>query len=169
MSTYQLKTMITQILEILVSIENESADEYKLWCNSEYDSNLTEFERLSNNGLIKLKTKLNELDTKVAIRLLSYIVQENYYIFEMDVLIDYLDDSIDEQMHQYEKDKCKLSKYNCPNLWLKYLRIVCDDNVITDLDDEFVDSDVFQKTELDLKDINVNLRMTRTCLVNIVT
>ena len=168
MSTYQLRTLIKNILDHYVELELQSTSEYKLWCNSEFDSNVTEFERLSNMKLINVKTKLDKSDVRVIIHILNAIVQENYYIFKPNEMDVYIDDSISELIAQYNKDKIKLYKYNCPKLWIKWLRIAQEDNNITQTDNIVVSDNLFEYTVLEVKDINVNLRLTKNKMVEII-
>lgn len=168
MSSYQIQTLVQNILKYYMELELNCANDYNFWCNSEFDSNLTEFERLSNLHLINVKTNLNKRNVKVVIHILSSIVQENYYMFEPDAMDDYLDDSIIDQYNQYNEDKAKLYKYNCPKLWVKWLRIVLENNTIVQTNDIIIVKNKFEYISLELKDINVDLRLTETKMVAII-
>ena len=51
--------LIDNILKYYQNLENESTGEIKYYCHTEFDSNVTEFEGLSNSNKIILKTKLS--------------------------------------------------------------------------------------------------------------
>lgn len=91
MYTDKIRQLITNILMYYANSEIKSKAKYELQCNSEFDSIVTQFERLSNLGLIVIKTNLDERDVRVVIHLLQAIVEEDYYIFEPEIIDDYLD------------------------------------------------------------------------------
>jgi hypothetical protein len=165
---HQIKGLIGKILELLISVENESTNDYKLWHNFEHDSATNEFERLSQLGLINLRTKLNVIDVKVVFQLLISIVHEDYCVFDTNNPISYVDDSTDELIAQYELDKSRLETFRYPNLWLKYLRIACEDRTIISTIQQNNIDDNFQRIDLDINDIGLNIRLSDTGLVNII-
>lgn len=61
---------------------------YKFYARTEFDSNLTEFEALSNKRLIILKTKLPEDDASIIIRIFQMIYDRNFYLDEWNVTSD---------------------------------------------------------------------------------
>lgn len=105
--------LIKNILNKYIEYEMESNLDYKYYCHREIDSNVTNFEGLSNCNKIVIKSKLNHKQMSTIMILFQCIYDSNYYIFENtdnNYLIDY--DSVDDNI------LVKLSKYDLEE-WLK--------------------------------------------------
>lgn len=159
MSKYKIEELITFIFMHYSNSEVQSDAEYELWCNSECDSVVTAFERLSNLGLIVVKSNLDERDVRVVMHLLNAIVTENYYIFEPEMIEVYPEDGIDKQ---------SLLKYDCSKLWIKYLQIVLENIEIVKSNTIDIKPNNFERIVLNVYDINNGLRLTETGMVTII-
>jgi hypothetical protein len=72
---------LENLLEFTTRSQNQ-INNYIYYCHSEFDSNTTEFESLSNANKIVLKTKLNKKYVPGIMRLFQCIYDNNYWIFE---------------------------------------------------------------------------------------
>jgi hypothetical protein len=135
----EIKTLVKNIL--LYYKEKEEKDEKekdfvskKYFVHSEFDSNVTEFEGLSNENRILFYSSLNYIDVFVIMHLFQNIYDDNYYLFdeEFELLLKNEDISIDSN-----DDKDKLFDFNDSEIWIKYLTKYLTDSI--DFDDEEIE------------------------------
>jgi len=172
--SYKIKELVNEILYLLIAEEQVNPSQISYYCNNEFDSNVSTFEALNNARQLGVVSKLSLTDSKVLSVLLSHIVQENYFSFNNDeILYDFICD--EPIASKFDKDKEKLYKYNCPKLWLKYLRVSCNCSQgstyehMPGVDERYIRNgfENFQQTFLSINEINVNLRITRDKIVQI--
>jgi hypothetical protein len=116
-SNQKIIKLVNDLLVYLISLDSGSNPKY--YCHSEYDSGLTNFERLSNDNAIILKTSLNYKYIPTVMTLFQCIYDKNYYIFENDS--GFLD-SIDELNLNKELTKSLFEKYDF-NSWIQVFNI----------------------------------------------
>lgn len=93
----QIKQVVQNIFDILKTKQNESSFHYVR--NNEFDSNVTDFEGLSNDSKIVLKSNLSERNDKIAIRLLQMVLDDNYLLIEdIDELQAHLDETFSNEL-----------------------------------------------------------------------
>lgn len=90
------KKLILNILNYYKEKENSVLNKtYKYYANTEFDSNVTDFEALSNGNRLLLYTCLNPTDVFLLVQIFRSIYDNNYYYFkEIDGLCDYDTDVI---------------------------------------------------------------------------
>jgi hypothetical protein len=105
--------------------------EAKYFVHQEFDSNVTDFEGLSNDNKIVLKSSLAYLDIFIIMKFFQMIYDDNYYLFEdADDFNAFLGD--DELI--CDEDSDVLFKYEDHNIWLKYLTKYYEDFVGDDIE-----------------------------------
>lgn len=96
------------------------------------DSDLTEFEKKSLNNQIILKTKLNDSDAYILLRILSCICQENYYLFNNPTFIqeiyddNHLNINLNDIRNMVTNSELHIIK------WIEYLNLLAAQDDIED-------------------------------------
>jgi hypothetical protein len=116
-------------------MESESTNEYIYSCHNEFDSNVSEFEGLSNGNYIVVKTKLNPIHMPIIMRMFQSIYDDSYWPYEdlenecyscdgylSDLYEDYPDDEfeVDDIPEKYRELRQKLLNYDVDE-WFKLL------------------------------------------------
>lgn len=97
------KQLVKNILKHYINLENESPAEYHYYCHTEYDSNITTFEELSNANKIVLKSKINVKYIPIIMKIFQSIYDNNYWIFES--FEDFIDQDIEFDFTTLDKLK----------------------------------------------------------------
>jgi hypothetical protein len=98
------------------NLQNQHND-YIYYCHTEFDSNTTEFESLSNANKIVLKTKLNKNYIPGIMRLFQCIYDNNYWIFESDEWI--VNIYGDLELNLSEEQKLSLLMHENTDEWIQ--------------------------------------------------
>lgn len=102
MSIPDIKKLIDKILNHFHEKEQIITDkQIRYYCNNEFDSNQTEFEKLSNQRALVLKSKLHKNEVSVIMSIFNALYSKNFWIFEdneyqnIDEWIEFLLDNFD--------------------------------------------------------------------------
>ena len=114
---------VKKILQYYVKKENNIKNtEYIFYIHTEYDSNVTDFERLSNENKILLKSKLQIVDISIILKIFQCIYDKNYIIFKKECLYfeeffyNYFDENIAEIY-----PNLFISTYENLDIWIDFL------------------------------------------------
>lgn len=124
--------LIKEILTHYEELDSQSSNEIKYFCHNEYDSNVTEFEGLSNSNKIVLKTKINLIHIPAIMKIFQGIYDNNYYMFETSEFAEMIYDNCDREFTQNELNE--LMSYENIDSWLEVFDIYNHDSVDTDND-----------------------------------
>ena len=113
--------LIDNILKYYQNLENESTGEIKYYCHTEFDSNVTEFEGLSNSNKIILKTKLSVNFISGLMKIFQAIYDDNYYFFEDENILYEIYDDL-EMTCDYNVIN-ELMSYNNVDAWIELLQL----------------------------------------------
>lgn len=140
----KIKTLLKKILQYYVEKENKIKNtEYMFYIHTEFDSNVTEFEGLSNENKILLKSKLQIVDIPIILKIFQCIYDKNYFIFKEESLhfeecfLDYFDEDITDIY--FEENRTKLFNYADLDIWIDFLTKIKTEQYnceINDLDSE---------------------------------
>ena len=120
-SEKRIKDLIKNILEHYVELEGQSNNKILYYCHNEFDSNVTEFEGLSNCNKIVLKSKLSKKYIPIIMLIFQAIYDDNYYMFEDTSFASSLYYDLDiEATEEMYKD---LMSYENTNSWLELLKL----------------------------------------------
>jgi hypothetical protein len=113
------KEIAKNILQEYIKIENNLTDDYQYYCHTEFDSNVTEFEGLSNSNKIVLKSRLDVKYIPIIMRIFHNIYEKNYWYLSEEGILNknYI-------AHKFiSKNRVKILSSNIINLdeWLKFL------------------------------------------------
>lgn len=122
--------LIKEILTHYEELDSQSSNETKYYCHTEFDSNVTEFEGLSNCNKIMLKTKLNTIHIPGLMRIFQAIYDNNYNMFETKDFAENIYCDCDRNIDN--NDLTELMSYNNVDTWLELLDLY--NNLKTDLE-----------------------------------
>lgn len=109
--------LIKEILSHYEELDNHSSNQIKYYCHTEFDSNVTEFEGLSNCNKIVLKSKLNTIHIPGIMKIFQAIYDNNYYMFEdRDFALEIYDNNDLVFNDQHMND---LMSYENVDMWLE--------------------------------------------------
>ncbi len=111
------KTLIARIFDYMLQKEATFQTSPLYYTRTEFDSNTTLFEEMSNCNLIGLKTNLNESDARVLLNIMQMTVDNNLWMFQKlsDVVSIYNDDN------DFNLSTEDLSDYQNMDLWIQVL------------------------------------------------
>ena len=116
----KIRNLIKNILHFYIEKEKNNNNKYKFYAHNEFDSNLTDFEALSDERRIILKTKLTDKeDITVIFKTFHGIFGNNLRLFNKK----YFPFEIET-----DEDKEKLFSYEDISIWIKYLKQVIVNN-----------------------------------------
>jgi hypothetical protein len=114
-----IKELVKNILTHYKNKEETEEGEYLFFTHTEFDSNVTNFEGLSNENRIVLQSSLNKIDVLLIMRLFQSVYDDNYYwIEDINEVMASFDES---DIIICETDIEKLASYNDSGIWIKYL------------------------------------------------
>ena len=117
----EIKSLIKKILRFYTEKEAKSKSSYKFYSHNEFDANNSnEFEELSNARYIGIKSKLPKDDIIVLMNIFQSIVTDNYWIFEIDDIMEIIEDNGNDDNITDEQ----LSDYSNVEIWIKVLTII---------------------------------------------
>ena len=95
MASKQLNTArenILKVIKYLMEVEDAVPEDVpaKIYVHGEFDSNVTNFEYLSNEDIIGLSSKLDPNDVKISMDLFQKLFDHNYWEM-MDIMADFED------------------------------------------------------------------------------
>jgi len=110
--------LVKSILSHYQSLETNSSIKY--YAHNEFDSNVTEFEGLSNSRKIVLATSLDIKSVHVIMRIFQCVYDSNYWVFEDVENVPDADKIDNESM-------LKLLTFSDPIPWISYLETTYND------------------------------------------
>jgi hypothetical protein len=111
--------LVKQILSYYIQLEQTcESNPILYYTHTEFDSNVTEFEGLSNSNKIVLATKLDKKYIPGIMRLFQTIYDNNFYMFEG---LDWILEQINWEYEPSEQMISNLLSYDDMNLWLHAL------------------------------------------------
>lgn len=116
----QQKEFSKKILQEYVKIEESLDNSYNYYCHTEYDSNVTEFEGLSNSNKIVLKSKINSKYIPIIIGLFQDIYDNNYWRLSKSYIDGYIYFAIDDDFQLTDEEIEKLNNYDLQE-WMTFL------------------------------------------------
>ena len=124
------------LLDKYIQMENASKSKELYYVHTEYDSNVSVFEGLSNCNKIVLKTKINTKYVPLIMDLFQSIYDKNISLWST-VILENIEDEIEDNEWEGKIDVTKLENYD-RNEWLKYSN-ECSKEV--EISDEYVESE----------------------------
>lgn len=119
-NTYEQKEFAKKILQEYAKIEESLDNSYTYYCHTEYDSNVTEFEGLSNSNKIVLKSKINSKYIPIIIGLFQDIYDNNYWRLSKSNADGYIYFAIDDDFQLTDEEIEKLNNYDLQE-WMTFL------------------------------------------------
>lgn len=160
--------IVKKILEYYVELEKEIDGPFRYYCNVEFDSTVNIFEALSNAGKIGIVTKLDERDAEIIVNILHGILMDNLWWFEIGEVAPGWGG-----LTKQEADEMKSYDPKYFMTWIEFFRQNA--NTSTNTYDELPENDdppedltEFEQQMLTLNQINTNLRITKTGIVEII-
>jgi hypothetical protein len=153
--------IISKILKYYADIDTKEPKVY--FANNECDSNQTSFEYYSNGDKIGIYTSLNEVDAEVVIMILGAILEQNFNRFDLNELKEMTKLSVE--------DANDLLSYN-PKFFMKWIAALkgSTSGEIREYKKlpEHDESNEFVQSFLEVKDIKLNMRLTKKGIVEII-
>jgi len=112
--------LVKSILNYYQSLESNSSIKY--YAHNEFDTNLTEFEGMSNSRKIVLATSLDPKFVPIIIRIFQCVYDSNYWIFE-DV------ESVSDPDEINNEELLELLTFSNSDPWIKYLEIAYNEDL----------------------------------------
>jgi hypothetical protein len=116
---YIYKQIYESILDHFMDEEHKSTNSYNYYANRCSDSGLSDFEIKSNENKIVVRSKLNDGDVYIILKILQNLYDSKYFIFDYDYMNDvYYDNDIEFSNEEY------INMLNNPDdvdKWLDYL------------------------------------------------
>jgi hypothetical protein len=137
---YELYRLLIELLKLYKKLEMNSLLEYKYYTHTEMDSNVTEFEGLSNSNKIVFKTKLESKYVPTIMKIFQSIYDDNPIIFDFNEEI-YL---MEETEYYSNEDIVKNLKKLDVNTWFEFMNLNIDNHIISDkgVDNEMIHTDI---------------------------
>lgn len=137
---FQLYRLSKELLKLYKKLEMNSSLEYKYYTHTEMDSNVTEFEGLSNSNKIVFKTKLESKYVPTIMKIFQSIYDDNPLIFDLNEEI-YLMEEIE---HYVNEDIVKNLKKLDVNTWFEFMNLNIDNHMISDgcVNGEMIHTDI---------------------------
>lgn len=173
---YKEKKLVETILSYYAEKEKKASGPKMYFTNTEFDSNVSVFEGLSNANRLGLISKLPLKSAKVVLAILQAILSENFWIFDAEEFLQE-DDFLEELFPEEESLDTlieKLKKYKNLKMWIKVLESQLPEEIhVSDsLPEVNTDYDIkgfgkFKQKYFRISEINFNLRMTKKGIVEI--
>jgi hypothetical protein len=133
----KVKNLIKTLLEYYVSLENKEVNP-RFYAHNEFDSNVTEFEGLSNSRRIIVKTSIDRKYIPGIMLIFQCIYDNNYWFFESlgdtFAMVD-PDDKIDNET------KNKIKEYELSG-WIYLVKKYCSSEIDSETEKSDSDSDI---------------------------